>query len=280
MTRSGAPGDSQPPIEQPVRVDHPLQPLRPDGSRRPLGLVIAVVAILAALVWQPWGRAASAPVAQVPSRTPGATRAGPSAPAPGVQAVASPAGPVPSVQAGTSTYVSLIDNEWTVVALLSPTIAGPAEEPALPHPTGLPGAGAPLLVLQQGLNYSTRPIERAGHPDVPCASKAVPRDRFAVPLPAGRVLYLGVTFPGINPAAKVSAIDLDGAGQVFTRVPSLVASLSGKPIDASYRLPSAGPGAVALFALPRGTALPRGSYRFQIDAPGVGTRYLYACVAG
>ena len=277
MTRSGAPGDPQRPLANPVRVEHPLQPLRSAGSRRPLGLVIVVVAILAALVWQPWGRASTGPVALASSPIPSPAQAGPGvAPAP---AVASPVAAGPLTPAGTSTYMSLIDNEWTVVALLKPTPEGPGDEPALPHPTGIPGSGAPLLVLQQGLNYSTRPIERAGHPDVPCAAKAVPRDRFAVPLPADRVLYLGVTFPGINPAAKVSAVDLDGAGQQFTRVPSLVASLSGKPVDASYRLPSAGPGAVVLFALPRGTVLPTGSYRFEVTLPGTTThRFLYACI--
>ena len=276
MTRSGAPGDPQRPLADPVRVEHPLQSLRSGGSRRPIGLVIVVVAVLAALVWQPWGRASTAPVALVPAHAPTPS----AAPASAVPAVASQGEPSPLAQVGTSTYMSLIDNEWTVVALLRPNPGGPAEEPALPHPTGIPGSGAPLLVLQQGLIDSTRPIERPGHPDVPCAAKAVPRDRFAVPLPADRVMYLGVTFPGINEAAKVSAVDLDGPGQEFTRVPSLVASLSGKPVDATYRMPSAGPGAVVLFALPRGTVLPRGSYRFQIDAPGVGTRYLYACVAG
>ncbi len=232
---------------------------------------MVVALVLLTLVWQPWSRTpAHGPIAVVPAPT--VTLVPPPS-----AAVATPA-PSQPAEVGTSTYISLIDNEWTVVALLSPTIAGPAEEPAIPHPSVIPGSGAPLLVLQQGLRYSTRPIERPGHPDVPCAAKAIPRDQFAVPLPADRVLYLGVTFPGINPAAKVSAVDLDGARQDFARVPSLVASLSGKPVDASYRLPSSGPGAVVLFALPRGTALPRGSYRFQIEAPGVGTRYLYACV--
>jgi uncharacterized membrane protein len=251
-------------------VDQPLERLRSGGSRRPIALVVVVALVLLTLVWQPWSRApAHGPAAVV--ATPTATLS--ALPSPSVLATQGQ-----PVQAGTSTYVSLIDHEWTVVALLSPTSAGPAEEPALPHSTGVPGSGGPLLVLQQGLNYSTRPIERPGHPDVACAAKATPRLRFAVPLPADRVLYLGVTFPDINPAAKVSAVDLDWARQDFARVPSLVASLSGKPVDASYRLPSTGPGAVVLFALPRGTALPRGSYRFQIDAPGVGTRYLYACV--
>lgn len=261
-------------MAEPVQLDQPLERLRSGGSRRPLALVVVVALVLLTLVWQPWGRTSgNGPIAIVPGPT--ATLVAPPSPT----AVATPA-PSPAVQAGTSTYVSLIDHEWTVVALLSPTTAGPAEEPSLPHPTGVPGSGGPLLVLQQGLNYSTRPIERPGHPDVACTAKATPRLRFAVPLPADRVLYLGVTFPDINPSAKVSAVDLDGARQDFARVPSLIASLSGKPVDASYRLPSTGPGAVVLFALPRGTALPRGSYRFQIDAPGVGTRYLYACVGG
>jgi hypothetical protein len=242
------------------------------GSRRPLGAVAATLVLLAALVWQPWSGAAPPPASThqpAPSSVADTRTAAPSA---------SPA--TISVNAEPAAYLSLIDNEWTVVALLSPTAAGPAEEPALPHPTDVAGSGAPLLVLQQGVLESAKPIERAGKPNLACTVKTIPRDQRAVPLPADRVLYLGVTFPGINQSAKVTVADLDGASQVLTRVPSLVASLSGGPAEASYRLPSSGPGAVVLFALPRGTALPNGSYRFKVDAPGAGIRYVYACVGG
>jgi hypothetical protein len=277
MARLGQ-GRSDAPASAPVAVEQPVVPLGGGSSRGPVGLAILAVALLATLVWQPWStvaRPAAAPVPQSSAAVANRPAASPTA-TPVVGRSAEPSGR--SATAATASYLSLIDNEWTVVALLSPTVAGPGEEPALPHPTGLPGSGAPLLVLQQGLSFSTKPIEQPGHPNAPCAAKTVPRLRFAVPLPSDRVLYLGVTFPGISPDAKVTAVDLDEAGGKLSQVKSLVVSLSGQAIDASYRLPSAGPGAVVMFALPRGTALPQASYRFQIDAPGVGRRYLYACV--
>jgi len=254
----------------PGLAGQPLARIGPGDSRRPIAAVVATVVLLAALIWQPWGHSPPRPPSNHPA-------------APSVAAIVPTASPRPSaltisVNAAPADYLSLIDNEWTVVALLSPTAAGPAEEPALPHPTAIPGSGAPLLVLQQGVLESATPIERAGKPNLPCTVKTIPRDQRAVSLPADRVLYLGVTFPGIDQSAKVTVADLDGASQVPARVPALVASLSGGPAEASYRLPSSGPGAVVLFALPRGTALPNGSYRFKVDAPGAGIRYVYACV--
>ena len=270
-------GRSGDPVPVRAQLEQPVVPLGGGSSRRPVGLAIVVGILLATLVWQPWSGGVR------PAASPSPQSSAAVANRPASSAAAGPAAtPKPSAGSGTpdtADYLSLIDNEWTVVALLSPTLAGPAEEPALPHPTALPGSGAPLLVLQQGLNFSTKPIERPGRPNLPCTAKAVPRLRLAVPLPSDRVLYLGVTYPGMDPAVTVTVADLDGAGVELSRVRSLVVSLSGQPIDASYRLPNAGPGAVAMFALPRGTALPKASYRFEIDAPGVGRRYLYACVS-
>ena len=250
-------------------IEQPLVRLQRGGSRTPIGVALAVLVVLAAVVWQPWGRASSSPaVASTPS--PGTRLAGVPSPIPSQSS--SP------ISAGPAAYLSLIDNEWTVVALLSATTAVPVGEPALPHPSSPTASTKPLLVLQQGLNYSLNPIEQPGNPDLPCQAQTAPRLRFAVPLPANRVIYLGVTFPGVSPLVKVTAADLDRDGLLLARVPSLVVSLSGRPVDASYRLPSAGPGALVVFALARGTALPNASYRFDIELPGGAHRYLYACV--
>ena len=257
---------------RPEPAGQPLVRIGAGGSRRPIVGALATLILLAALIWQPWGHNPPPSPSSHPA-APSVAAAAPQA-SPEVTAVAQPV----NADAAPAEYISLIDNEWTVVALLSPAAAGPAEEPALPHPTAIPGSGAPLLVLQQGVLESTKPIERAGKPNLPCTVKTIPRDQRAVSLPADRVLYLGVTFPGINQSAKVIVADLDGASQVLTRVPALVASLSGGPAEASYSLPSSGPGAVVLFALPRGTALPNGAYRIKVDAPGAGVRYVYACV--
>ncbi len=240
-------------------------------------MAAGILALLAALVWQPWGRPAPPLAAAAATGTPGPSRSVAALASPGLS-VGPVGSPVP-VQAGPAAYLSLVDNEWTVVALLTPNDAGPAEEPALPHPTDPQAGSGPLLVLQQGVNVSTSPIERAGKPTLPCQAKTVPRDQHAVPLPTGRVLYLGVTFPGMSPQAKVTASDLGRTGSVLTRVHSLVVSLSGQAPDASYSLPSAGPGAAVVFALPRGRVLPDSAYRFEIQAPGTAEpRYVYACV--
>jgi hypothetical protein len=277
----------EPPTNLTDPGEQPLVRLRPGGSRTPVIVTAGILALLAALVWQPWGRPAR-PLAEVVTASLG--------PSPSIEALASPAPPAFSVsspgsspalsvsspgaiQAGPAAYLSLVDNEWTIVALLTPNDAGPGEEPALPHPTDPQSGSDPLLVLQQGVNISTSPIERAGKPNLACQEKTVPRDQHAVPLPTGRVLYLGVTFPGMSPQAKVTATDLDRTGSVLSRVHSLVVSLSGQVPDASYSLPSAGPGAAVIFALPRGRVLPDSAYRFEIQAPGTaGPRYVYACV--
>jgi hypothetical protein len=270
----------EPPTNLTDPGEQPLVRLRPGGSRAPIVVSAAIVALLAALVWQPWGRPAG-PLGKVVTASLG--------PSPSVEALASPApsafsasSPVSSpgaIQAGPAAYLSLVDNEWTIVALLTPNDAGPGEEPALPHPTNPQSGSDPLLVLQQGVNISTSPIERAGKPNLACQEKTVPRDQHAVALPTGRVLFLGVTFPGMSPQAKVTATDLDRTGSVLSRVHSLVVSLSGQTPDASYSLPSAGPGAAVIFALPRGRVLPDSAYRFEIQPPGTaGPRYVYACV--
>jgi len=107
-------------------LEHPVQPLRTGGSRGPVALVCVTLATLAVLMWQPWSRA--------PSTTPPSSASGPAAmAAQGSQAPASTPPPVgaliaspsppPLVRFAPQTYVSLIDNEWTVVALLTPRLS-------------------------------------------------------------------------------------------------------------------------------------------------------------
>ena len=256
-------------------VEHRPERLRPGGSRRPLGLALAIGCLLAALVWQPWGRTTPAPAAIV-QRSPAAT-------VPAASPARPPAPPTlrpgPSVAPGVPVaYVSLVDNEWTVVGLLSSSAAGSTEEPAGQHPAPAGGSGA-LFVLQQGVIESSQPIERAGLPDLACHGSEVPRDQRAVFLPAGRVVYLGVTFPAINPAARVSAVDLDAPGARLGHVPSVVVPIAGRTDGQGYFLPSSGPGAVQLFALAPPVSLPSATYRFDVTLPGTTVhRFVYACV--
>jgi hypothetical protein len=181
---------------------------------------------------------------------------------------------------GAGASVSLVDNEWTVVALLAPDARSAPDEPPIPHGTGASWApGGALLVLQQGLDYSVRPIGGAGLPDAACHVPGGSRDRIAVRLPAGRVAYLGVTFPGMNPRASVTGAILDGPASALKRVPSLVVPLSGMTEGRPYTVPSSGAGGVVLFTTTTPRILPSATYRFDIETPGIsGHRYLYACI--
>ena len=268
-------------------LEQPVQRLGVGGTGRPVGLVLAMAAILAVLVWQPWTAPTIPPhPSQVPIAL--ASPGSPSAPAaPGPAASSVPASTVAPSRApdGNAVYASLVDNEWTVVALLAPPAARSTEEPATQHSGTAPWPPAdPYLVLQQGVVPAVRPIGGAQHPDRACASAAVPRDRTAVPLPAGRVAYLGVTFPGMDPGALVTAAiagPVKSARTGFVRVASVVVALAGLAPGVRYLVPSTGIGGAVLFAFMPSRPMPSGTYRFDVTLPGIaGPRYLYACVGG
>jgi hypothetical protein len=163
-------------------------------------------------------------------------------------------------------YTSITDNEWTVVALLS-AAAGPVT------PDG------PYFVLQQGVVPASIPVERPGHPESPCANGNFPRDRTAVHLPATRVVYLGVTFPGMDPATVVRPTMLGRPATVLVRATQLTVQLAGMPPGGRYTVPATGPGAAVLFAIRPPEAVPSDTYRFEIAGPASdGRRYVYACV--
>lgn len=270
MTRSSVTGDTGSALADPAEVEEPLVRLRPGGTRRPIGLALAIMSLLAALIWQPWGRSPSPIVPSSALRTPGPAVADGAPLASTTPAPSLTPGPTPfsSGGPGPTAYVSLVDNEWTVVALLTPDALAPADAPW----------GA-LLVLQQGLSYTVKPLESSGQPDLTCHTPGPSRDRTAVQLPAGRVAYLGVTFPGMNPRARVTAAILDRAGLALRRLPALVVPLSGMTEGFRYTVPSSGSGAAVLFALAPPRILPIATYRFDIETPGlIGQRYLYACI--
>jgi hypothetical protein len=264
-------------------VEQPVERLRAGGTRRTLGLALAVAATIAVLVLQPWGPPGPVgPPPATPPRAPVVALATPSA-----LAVPGPsAAPVPEPQRapdGTLMYASLVDNEWTVVALLVPPVAASSEEPALQHPSPAPWPpSGPLLVLQQGVLPVSGPIGGTRHPDLACQSVAVPRDRTAVHVPAGRIAYLGVTFPGMDPGALVAASvhrPARAAGLAFGRVRSVVVPLAGLALGQLYTVPSTGMGGAVLFASTPPGILPAGTYRFEVTLPGTAThRFLYACV--
>ena len=165
-----------------------------------------------------------------------------------------------------SAYTSITDNEWTVVALLT-TDAAPMT------PDG------PYLVLQQGVVPVPIPVERPGHPESPCDNSVRPRDRTAVHLPVARVVYLGVTFPGMDPATQVRPTMLGRPATVLGRASQLTVQLAGMPAGARYTVPTTGPGAAILFAIRPPEAVPADTYRFEIAAPTAdGRRFVYACV--
>jgi hypothetical protein len=189
-------------------------------------------------------------------------------------------GPAPAVVPGAVAYVSLGDNQWSVVAFMAPDRLAGADQGWIPDGTGAPQApGGSLLVLQLGPNYANRPIEPADDPGAVCRVRDGFRDYAAAHLPANRVAYLGVTFPGMDPRARVSVVVLDRRGLALKRLSVVNVRLSGMNDRWRYTIPTTGPGGAALFALSPRAILPVAAYRFDIVIPGATDHhYLYACV--
>lgn len=279
MRRSSATSDRGTALADRVGNEQPLERLRAGGSGKPVGVALAIAAALAVLIWQPWGRVSSLIVPSKAPQTP-AVAAAETTTSESPTPTPSPSRPSSLGTPGSDAYVSLVDNEWTVVALLASDAVTSTEEPSIQHGSGAtwPPSG-PLLVLQQGLSYTVRPVEGPGEPDVACHAPDGSRYRTAVHLPAGRVAYLGVTFPGMNPGARVTAAILDLAGLALRRVPSLVVLLGGMTEGRLYTVPSSGSGGTVLFAMAQPRILPSATYRFDVETPGIiGHRYLYACI--
>ena len=269
MTQPGTRNEHEPEPHEPVAADRPLERLQPGGRRGTVAIAFLLVGALVILVWQPWGSADRA------SATPRASPVGD-------RSVAPPSIPgAPSSApdtAATDAYVSLTDNEWTVVALLVADAPVSTEEPATQHAPAWAPDG-PFHVLQQGLLPVVPPAPREGQPEVTCQPTVPPRERAVVTVPAGRVVYLGVTFPGMDPRAVVSASSVDGTGVKLAPVSPLVVRLVGQAVDRPYTVPSTGPGGAILFAMNPPGILPAGAYRFDVSTPRIaGRRLLYACV--
>ena len=181
---------------------------------------------------------------------------------------------------GPRPYVSLVDNEWTVVALLAQDAPASTEQPAIqPASLGPYPPGGPLLVLQQGIRYTVGPVEGPRETSLTCHAPVPSRDRTAVHLPSGRVAYLGITFPATIPRASVTADILEFPTLFLRHVSSPVVQLSGMGVGRLYTVPSTGPGGAVLFTMAEPGVLPAATYRFDVDSPGIGGHhYLYACI--
>ena len=272
-------------------LDQPVQRVRAAGAGRPIGVATAIVALLAIVVWQPWGRgapaaadhgspaiAAATGVSALPSPS-----AGPSA-GPG----ASPGGPGRPGEAVAAR--SLLDDDWTIVAVLAPDALASADEPWEADRLGVVRAPAvPLLVQQNQLGYTEAPLERPGRPDVACTTPSLFREASAAHLPVGQVKYLGVTFPGMSPKARVTAAVLGVTGIRIQRLPLLVVPPAGGPGDPSYVVPDSGVGAAVFFGrvlsgigtggIGSAGTWPSGTYRFEVRSPDFAdARFMYACI--
>lgn len=291
MARSSQTGDGERSVAGPVRVEQPLQPVGAGGPGRPIALALTIVAILAALVWQPWHESGgSAMVAPAPSAIAAAlptVAPTPVIPPPSPSSTPTSRGPRPTFQPspsgtpGTARYVSLGDNEWSVVALLTPDVLGAAEQKWIRDGAGtLQAPGGPLLVQQLGPAHSDVRVDRPDDPAAVCRTPGGFRDSVAAAhFPAGRVAYLGVTFPGMSPRARVTAVVLDHGGLILKRTPNVTVALSGMVEGRRYTVPTSGSGGATLFALAPPAIMPIAAYRFDIVTPGVaGHRYLYACI--
>jgi hypothetical protein len=289
MARSSATRDDERPVADPLRIEQPLQPVRAGGPGRPIALALGLVAILAALVWQPWGGNAT-PAGRA---TPSTIAAAPRSAAAAASSVAQPASPTPTMRGPrpsfalmpprppvTDTYISLGDNDWSVVALMAPEKLAAAEQPWVPDATGaLEAPGGALLVLQLGPSFSERPLDDPKDPAAVCRTPPGFRDYAVAHFPADRVAYLGVTFPGMNPKARVTGVILGRAGPILKRLSVVTVRLSGLTDGGRYTIPTSGTGGAAIFALSPRAILPVAAYRFDIVTPGVaGHHFLYACI--
>jgi hypothetical protein len=259
------------------------QRLRSGGRRRPGIVALVVVAVLVVLAWRPW---ASDQVAVGPS---------PGSPAPAIAgfeglavptpATGGPDGPAPSpaipaIDSPPASYTAIIEDQWTVVALVSPYTPVSSEEPATQHNREPAWSTiGPFLMLQQGLIPVDEPIEQAADPGALCQPTGVARDRNAVPLPAGRVAYVGITVPKTLTRAPVTAAILGGPPGTIALAAAPTVQLAGMDGGRRYVIPSSGPGGAILFGPTTPGPLPAGVYRFEVAGDAsVGTSYLYACV--
>jgi len=267
-------------------LEQPPERLSGGGRRSPavVGVVIALVVGIA--VWQPW--APHVPTSPTPSPQPLAAATADGASGRPAASPASSAGtyPQPTASAApggvarTAVYATVTDNEWTVVALLAPESPASSEEPTTQHPTLPWSADGPFLVLQQGLSPVAAPIGGSAASSHPCPPVGLPRDRVAVPLPASRVAYLGITVPALVPRPQVTAMRLGAGRGSITRAPAPTVRLAGMDASTRYLIPTAGPGAAVLFTAIPGGAMASGAYQFTVASPGSGgDRYLYACIA-
>jgi len=272
-----------PGLDDRVSGEPELERIRTAGAPRAIVALVAIATTLGVLLWHPWGSpVASAPIGEASTSSPLAPGPSPTGtpsatPTPLTVPFDLPAD-VPGVSISTS-YISLVDNEWTVVALLTPGTTA-TEEPATPHtPLASWSADGPFLVLQQGAAAAAKPLERVSGPSGTCSTELPPRFRPAVHVPADRVAYLGVTYPGMDPRARVTATVLGTSGASLRRASQVVVHLVGLPRGDLFTIPSAGLGGTILFATSTPGFIPTDIYRFDVALPGTaGHRYLYACV--
>ena len=143
----------------------------PARRERPIAIALAVGALLGLLIWAPW-RPDPAPLPQRSAIAAASAEPTTSSSAEAVTASAPPL--VAPGTFGTRRYVSITDNEWTVVALLTTAGGTSTEEPAIQHETSSAAADGPLAVLQQGVDVVAAPVERPDRPAAVCAVSPVP----------------------------------------------------------------------------------------------------------
>jgi len=275
---------TEPGLDDRVSGEPELERIRTAGASRAIVVLVAIATALGILLWHPWGSpAVPTPIGEASTSSPIARDPSPTAPAatPSANPLTVPfdlPDVAPGVDIATS-YVSLVDNEWTIVALLTPGTTA-TEEPATPHaPLASWSADGPFLVLQQGAAAAAKPLQRVSGPSGTCSTELPPRFRPAVHVPGDRVAYLGVTYPGMDPRARVTATVLGTSGATLRRASKVVVHLIGLPRGDLFTIPSAGFGGTILFATSTPGFVPTDVYRFDVALPGTaGHRYLYACV--
>jgi len=268
---------------KPSELDQPELVRLPSRRAVPLAVAATIVAFLALVIWAPWGRDDGQPDdATTAQASPGASAASSPVPTSAPRPSPTPGTADPVAAVTLRTYQSITDNEWTVVALLTSAGSPSLEEPAQQHvPAAAPSADGPFVVMQQGVLPVAAPLERPGRVAAPCTATPPPRDQRVVHLPQGRVVYLGVTFPGMDRSARVDVRALGAPRVMLHQEVPVAVQLAGMQPGERYAVPASGPGGTLLFSASPTTRLPSAPYRFELRIPGVaGPRFLYACIDG
>ena len=225
MARSSATRDGERPVTDPVRIEQPLQPVRAGGPGRPIALTLTFVGLLARARLAALGRQAAQPAHASPS----ADRRGPRIERPGRTERECAGEPAPTARGPRPSVARPVHRQHVLLArrqrLERRGAPGPREagrgRAAVGRRRDRRARGARRRAARRSssgrASVSDRSTTRRTRRR--CVERRPGfRDYAVAHFPADRVAYLGVTFPGMNPKARVTGVILSRAGPTLKRL--------------------------------------------------------------